>query len=109
MENRYSQQSEMERIFDLEWKFYESLLQSAVEFVIYSATIYLGIKIGGFKIDKFPTKNHHIFVIESALISFYGNLFVVFSIIWRLHGQLLFKMLTRIFVMVSHLQVQRGL
>ena len=53
-------------------------------------------------------RNYLFFSIECALVSFYGNLFIVFSIIWKLHGQSFHKMLTKAFILISHSQIQRG-
>nr|CAD2179178.1 unnamed protein product [Meloidogyne enterolobii] len=107
------------RIFyDLEWTFYECLLKSLMEFLVYSISIYLlinlliQIKQIKPKIKKFllkTNKNYFVFSFECALISFYGNLFIVFSIIWKLHGQYLHKVLTQSFLFISHLQIQKAL
>jgi hypothetical protein len=95
-------------IFDLEWKFYESLIRSAIELTSYAGTLCLILKIGQFKSEGILSDKRWLFFFESALVSFYGDLFVVFSIIWQLHGQNLFKFLTQTFIIISHLQVQRG-
>ena len=110
IEQRHSN-SNPNTLFDLEWKFYASLLRSAIEFAAYSCTLCLLLWIGNFKLPNnngFSVNQNRLFFIESALVSFYGDLFVVFAIIWQLHGQLLYKLLTRIFIVISHVQVQRG-
>lgn len=96
------------RVYDLEWKFYESLLRSTIEFLAFSLTHYALLKIGKFNLNEYPVKLKETFFIESALIGFYGNLFIVFSIIWELHGKFIYKLLTQIFIVISHIQVQRG-
>uniref|UniRef100_A0A914ESD4 Uncharacterized protein n=1 Tax=Acrobeloides nanus TaxID=290746 RepID=A0A914ESD4_9BILA len=48
-------------------------------------------------------------LMQGSLAGFYGNIFVVFSIIWRLHQHWSYRMLTSLFIFISHVQVQRSL
>lgn len=87
-------------IYDLEWKFYECLLQSALEMLSFIVVILFFTPLNMLK-QKFG------FIIRSTSAGFYGNVFVVLSIIWHLHTELPYRALTEIFIFVSHVQVQR--
>uniref|UniRef100_A0A914HXI3 Protein ARV n=1 Tax=Globodera rostochiensis TaxID=31243 RepID=A0A914HXI3_GLORO len=96
-------------LFDLEWRFYLSLLRSAAEFGAYTSALFCFLKFFG-QFDKFAggSRGPRCFF-ESTLVGFYGSLFVVVSIIWQLHGHISYRFLTRLFIILSHLQVQRTL
>uniref|UniRef100_A0A915DM46 Protein ARV n=1 Tax=Ditylenchus dipsaci TaxID=166011 RepID=A0A915DM46_9BILA len=65
IERRAVELTDNDRIYDLEWHFYGSLLQSLAE-----------INEKRMKLTKF---------LEVTFMGFYGNIFVVFSIVWKLH------------------------
>uniref|UniRef100_A0A183CCB9 Protein ARV n=1 Tax=Globodera pallida TaxID=36090 RepID=A0A183CCB9_GLOPA len=91
-------------LFDLEWRFYLSLLRSAAEFGAYTSALFCFLKFFG-QFDKFAGGSRGLkCFFESTLIGFYGSLFVVVSIIWQLHGHLSYRLLTRLFIFLSHLQ-----
>ncbi|VDN51287.1 unnamed protein product [Dracunculus medinensis] len=89
-----------QNIYDLEWSFYECALGCALEMTVYVLCIFI-----------FSPKNYEKRtlrrVIESAYASFYGNVFVVISIIWRLHMEWSYRILIEFFIFISHIQVQR--
>jgi len=98
------------KIFDLELRFYQALAQSFVEMVVYSVTeMSILYALGKHKYFISPFGNNFRFFFEATLMSFYGNIFVVFSIIWRLHKQWTFRFLTQLFIAISHIQVQKTL
>ncbi|VDN87748.1 unnamed protein product [Brugia pahangi] len=90
-----------ENVYDLEWEFYECLLQSLLEmtsFVIVLALMSLQIS-ATFSVNK---------TLQTFCIGSYGNVFAVLSVIWHLHLLWSYRILTELFIFISHVQAQRG-
>ncbi|MFH4973514.1 hypothetical protein AB6A40_000223 [Gnathostoma spinigerum] len=89
-----------EKIYDLEWKFYECLVQSIVELFLYIAVVAV-----------FASQTERICrfrrIIEASVAGSYGNVFIVLSIVWQLHTTFSYRALTEFFNLISHIQVQR--
>ncbi|CAJ0606980.1 unnamed protein product [Cylicocyclus nassatus] len=90
-------------IYDLEWIFYKSLLQSAIEMSTYVAFIML------FELMKTFSLSRMLLVCRGTIIGYYGNVAVVFSIIFRLSSEFSYRSVTELFIFISHIQVQRTL
>ncbi|VDK69695.1 unnamed protein product [Litomosoides sigmodontis] len=92
-----------ENAYDLEWKFYECLLQSMLEMVSFMVVLSLIL----------PPHVRTTFSVKKALQTFcvgsYGNVFTVLSVIWHLHFLWSYRVLTEIFIFISHVQTQRAL
>ncbi|KAI1702143.1 arv1-like family domain-containing protein [Ditylenchus destructor] len=99
-------------IYDLEWHFYGSLVQSLSEFLAYTFTIYALMILAfcfGNKSTQESKINGFLEFLKLTVMGFYGNIFVVFSIVWKLHQHWSYRSLTQLFLAVSHVQVQRTL
>ncbi|KAK6102753.1 Arv1-like family protein [Brugia pahangi] len=91
-----------ENVYDLEWEFYECLLQSLLEmtsFVIVLALMSLQIS-ATFSVNK---------TLQTFCIGSYGNVFAVLSVIWHLHLLWSYRILTELFIFISHVQAQRAM
>nr|CDP97417.1 Bm5235, isoform c [Brugia malayi] len=91
-----------ENAYDLEWEFYECLLQSLLEmasFVIVLALMSLQIS-ATFSVNK---------TLQTFCIGSYGNVFAVLSVIWHLHLLWSYRILTELFIFISHVQAQRAM
>ncbi|CAG9531858.1 unnamed protein product [Cercopithifilaria johnstoni] len=91
-----------ENVYDLEWKFYECLLQSLLEMV--SFMIVLALMSPHICTTLSVNKTLQIFCVGS-----YGNVFAVLSVIWNLHFLWSYRVLTEMFIFISHVQTQRAL
>ncbi|KAL3993551.1 Arv1-like family protein [Acanthocheilonema viteae] len=89
-----------ENVYDLEWKFYECLLQSLLEMV--SFMIVLALMSPHICAKLSVNKALQMFCFGS-----YGNVFAVLSIIWHLHFLWSYRILTEMFIFISHVQTQR--
>ncbi|KAI6184298.1 Protein ARV [Aphelenchoides bicaudatus] len=94
---------DLKLVYELEWQFYKSLLESASEIVVYSIVVLLLTQAFGHKIPN--TKKF----LCTTMCGFYGNFLMVFTIIWNLHDQLPFVLAIQAFLIISHIQVQRVL
>ncbi|KAK6737349.1 hypothetical protein RB195_019820 [Necator americanus] len=91
-------------IYDLEWIFYKSLLQSTLEMCTYVAVIiFCEILVHSFCLDRIEL------ISRGTIIGYYGNVAVVLSIIFRLSKEFSYRSVTQLFIFVSHIQVQRTL
>ncbi|KAE9418286.1 hypothetical protein Angca_007457, partial [Angiostrongylus cantonensis] len=91
-------------IYDLEWIFYKSFLQSAVEMVTYVATVVLcDLKLHSYKLERMFT------VSRGTVMGYYGNVAVVLSIIFKLSNEFSYRSVTQLFIFASHIQIQRTL
>ncbi|KAJ1370313.1 hypothetical protein KIN20_032007 [Parelaphostrongylus tenuis] len=91
-------------IYDLEWIFYKSFLQSAVEMVTYVATVVLcDVKMHSYQVERILT------VSRGTIIGYYGNVAVVLSIIFRLSNEFSYRSVTQLFIFASRIQIQRTL
>uniref|UniRef100_A0A1I7Z3Y5 Protein ARV n=1 Tax=Steinernema glaseri TaxID=37863 RepID=A0A1I7Z3Y5_9BILA len=93
----------LSHIYDLEWNFYECLILTIIEFLVFDATI-LGV---AYFIDKEKDGERLWFITKCSLTGFYGNVFVLLSIVWQLHREWTYRILTQIFILFSHVQVHR--
>ncbi|VDN31187.1 unnamed protein product [Gongylonema pulchrum] len=91
-----------ENIYDLEWKFYECLLQSALEMLSFLAVLVYLLWPGTLRIISRKL------AMQICCAGFYGNVFVVLSIVWDLHVVWSYRALTELFIFISHVQTQRG-
>ncbi|CAI4222476.1 unnamed protein product [Auanema sp. JU1783] len=90
------------KVYDLEWIFYKSLIQSSTEFVVFTFITWL--------VDRISSKPRSVrFIAESTIIGYYGNVAVVLSIIFRLSNEFSYRFGTQVFLLISHIQVQRAL
>ena len=99
---------EEDRFF--EWQFYECLGQYLVEVFVFAvskfALVYL---FGHWSAVRSPFARPKLrFFFEATLLSFYGNLFVVLSVIWKLHQHLSYRALAQLFLALSHAEVLKG-
>ncbi|KAH7729063.1 Protein R05H5.5 [Aphelenchoides avenae] len=99
---RAAELGDFARVYDLEWKFYESLLQSFLEMSIYAFSV-LALS-SAFTSKRLKSSDERFAFLQAALIGFYGNVFIVFSIIWKLHNRWSYRMLTQLLIVVSHVQ-----
>jgi len=112
IERRAHELTDSSRIYDLEWKFYESLTQSTLEMAAYTMTILLLVWMFGLEQRvRSPWKQRSTmgFLVVTTLMGFYGNILVVFSIVWKLHQHLIHRCLSQLFLAISHVQVQHTL
>uniref|UniRef100_A0A914QR57 Protein ARV n=1 Tax=Panagrolaimus davidi TaxID=227884 RepID=A0A914QR57_9BILA len=94
------------RVYDLEWHFYEALIKSSLECFTYLLTSYfLSLYIIGKNSKMHPFK----FFVGRSVVGFFGNIFVVFSIIWHLHEYESYRLLMKLFIFISQIQVQKTL
>ncbi|OZC06607.1 Arv1-like family protein [Onchocerca flexuosa] len=91
-----------ENAYDLEWKFYECLLQSWLEMASFMIVLTL---LSSQTSTKFSINK----MVQTFCVGSYGNVFAVLSIIWHLHLVWSYRMLTELFVFISHVQTQRAL
>ncbi|KAF1764337.1 hypothetical protein GCK72_004284 [Caenorhabditis remanei] len=96
--------SETQQVADQEWMFYRCLLLSAAEICSYLCVILL---YSLWKNEKNGTNFKHL--IGSTLLGYYGNVAVVISFIFCLSHRLSYQIVMQIFLLVSHVQVQRVL
>ncbi|XGW09889.1 hypothetical protein V3C99_011839 [Haemonchus contortus] len=91
-------------IYDLEWIFYKSLLQSSIEMGTYVGLIVLcEVVFHSHRLERIAA------VTKGTIIGYYGNVAVVFSIIFRLSNEFSYRFVTQFFIFISHFQVQRTL
>ncbi|CAJ0960299.1 unnamed protein product, partial [Mesorhabditis belari] len=92
-----------EKVFDLEWRFYLCLLESTVEIGIYvlSALVLEFFLKGSLKRAAFVSK--------AVVAGFYGRVCVVLSIIFHLYSEPSYRILTQLFLLISHFQICRAL
>jgi len=102
-ERSYVQHSAMPLIYDLEWRFYKSLLQSAAEMAGFALSALFCTLFMGFKVRSF--RNY----LATTCCGFYGNVLIVISIIWGLNGRVLHWLAVQLFLLISHFQIQRVL
>uniref|UniRef100_F1LBA9 Protein ARV n=1 Tax=Ascaris suum TaxID=6253 RepID=F1LBA9_ASCSU len=91
-----------DKLYDLEWRFYECLLQSATEMFAFFAVIL--VTAGSIKSGVHLRR-----ILEATCAGYFGNVFVVLSIIWHLHANMSYRIMLRVFICVSHIQVQRAI
>ncbi|KAM3719972.1 Protein ARV1 [Dirofilaria immitis] len=91
-----------ENAYDLEWKFYECLLQSLVEITTFMIVLVF------FSLHTSTTISINK-VLQMFCVGSYGNVFAVLSIIWHLHLLWSYRMITELFIFISHVQTQRAL
>uniref|UniRef100_A0A0R3RVZ5 Protein ARV n=1 Tax=Elaeophora elaphi TaxID=1147741 RepID=A0A0R3RVZ5_9BILA len=91
-----------ENAYDLEWKFYECLLQSLLEMT--SFMVILALMSPNISTTLSINKMLQIFCAGS-----YGNVFAVLSVIWHLHFLWSYRVLTEMFIFISHVQTQQAL
>nr|ACI49149.1 hypothetical protein Cbre_JD20.004 [Caenorhabditis brenneri] len=92
------------QVADQEWMFYRCLLLSAVEICSFVVTILL------FSLwKKKETTQSTWQIIGSTLLGYYGNVAVVISFIFNLSHETSYQVVMQIFLLVSHVQVQRVL
>ncbi|KAI6172028.1 Protein ARV [Aphelenchoides besseyi] len=101
-EQKFAMHSDSKVVYELEWTFYKSLLESGIELLTYAIVAYL-IAVYIFKY-KIPNRQQFLSI---SLCGFYGNSLLVFSIIWLVHNQLQFVLAVHAFLFLSHVQVQR--
>ncbi|VDN02658.1 unnamed protein product [Thelazia callipaeda] len=92
-----------DNIYDLEWKFYECLLQSLMEMtslVLVQMTLLSSRYRSRLSISK---------ALQVFCAGFYGNVFAVLSVIWHLHLIWSYRMFIELFVFISHVQALRGM
>ncbi|CAB3404342.1 unnamed protein product [Caenorhabditis bovis] len=94
----------MEKIYDLELIFYKSVLSSVCELSVFVASI---IAFDIVKRRGFPSTERIKSLGFATLFGFYGCVAVVLSIIFRLSDQPAYQIVVRLFILISHLQVQR--
>ncbi|EYC02975.1 hypothetical protein Y032_0096g2873 [Ancylostoma ceylanicum] len=91
-------------IYDLEWIFYKSLLQSTLEMCTYVGVVVLcDVMVHGISSKRIGL------VSRGTVIGYYGNVAVVFSIIFRLSNEFSYRSVTQLFIFISHIQIQRTL
>uniref|UniRef100_A0A0N5ARG4 Protein ARV n=1 Tax=Syphacia muris TaxID=451379 RepID=A0A0N5ARG4_9BILA len=95
-------QVENGKMFDLEWTFYECFAQSALEMLSFFLIIL------ALNYRQNTCTNSMQLMLTSICIGYYGNVFVVLSIIWHLHTKWSYRALTQLFILISHIQVQRS-
>uniref|UniRef100_A0A914VK25 Protein ARV n=1 Tax=Plectus sambesii TaxID=2011161 RepID=A0A914VK25_9BILA len=88
-------------IYDLEWRFYQCLLQSVVETAVFVTAILILHLILTSQPDRLNTRQ----IVNSVIA---GNVLVVLAIVWQLHQTWSYVVLTQIFIFISQAQVQRG-
>lgn len=92
-------------IYDLEWKFYTSCVESFAE-----TLIFISILFGFLSILKRNSNGISLRIFfESLLVSFYGNVLLVLVIIWNEESTWIHFALIQIFILISHLQTLRAL
>lgn len=97
-------------IYDLEFRFYTSFLESFAEILIFIA-----IFVGFFSFSGISGTSKTVsgislrILVESLLVSFYGNVFLVLIIIWNEESTLIHFALIQILILISHLQTLRAL
>lgn len=94
--------SDRQDFYDLEWSFYICLVQATVETFVFVGAVLLALKLSA---QQERNRFQYVFVVKALMASFYGNVLVVMAIIWRLHLELSYIVLTKSFLFVSHLQV----
>ncbi|EJD74034.1 hypothetical protein, variant [Loa loa] len=90
-----------ENAYDLEWEFYECLLQSLLEM----ASFMIVLTLISSHISTRLSLNK---VLQAFCVGSYGNVFAVISIIWHLHLLWSYRVLTELFILISHIQAQRA-
>uniref|UniRef100_A0AAF5RXW0 Protein ARV n=1 Tax=Wuchereria bancrofti TaxID=6293 RepID=A0AAF5RXW0_WUCBA len=91
-----------ENAYDLEWEFYECLLQSLLEM----ASFMIVLALMSLQISARLSVNK---TLKTFCIGSYGNVFAVLSVIWHLHLLWSYRMLTELFIFISHVQAQRAM
>uniref|UniRef100_A0A914XN17 Protein ARV n=1 Tax=Plectus sambesii TaxID=2011161 RepID=A0A914XN17_9BILA len=91
-------------IYDLEWRFYQCLLQSVVETAVFVVAILILHLVLTSQPDRLNTRQ----IVNSVIAGFYGNVLVVLAIVWQLHQTWSYVVLTQIFIFISQVQVQRA-
>ena len=89
-------------IYNLEWRFYKSLLDSATENIAYSAC---ALALSTFFRVREKRALKYICI---TLCSFYGASFLVLLIIWKLNDRLQLVVAVYIFLAISHFQTQKS-
>uniref|UniRef100_A0A7E4VLW6 Protein ARV n=1 Tax=Panagrellus redivivus TaxID=6233 RepID=A0A7E4VLW6_PANRE len=95
-------------LFDLEWTFYESLFQSCAETWAFLLVAH-GLSRLILRKETDQKRLGFLFYCSRTVVGFFGNVFVVFSIIWHLNQHFSYRILTTLFTFVTHVQVQRTL
>ncbi|KAK0395372.1 hypothetical protein QR680_001248 [Steinernema hermaphroditum] len=93
----------LSRIYDLEWNFYQCLILTMLEFIAFDVVILAF----AYFVDNDRGKERLWSIAKCSLTGFYGNVFVVISIVWQLHSEWMYRILLQIFILTSHVQVHR--
>ncbi|CAD5215917.1 unnamed protein product [Bursaphelenchus xylophilus] len=90
-----------EGFINLEWKFYECLVESSVETAVFALST-LGLSL----IFNLGTRLPPSSVFWITCCGFYGKIFVLFSVIWNLHHKYEYLGLIELFILISNYQTQ---
>uniref|UniRef100_A0A1I7SYY4 Protein ARV n=1 Tax=Caenorhabditis tropicalis TaxID=1561998 RepID=A0A1I7SYY4_9PELO len=90
-----------EEVSEKEWIFYKCLVRSAVEISSYVFVILLFAYL-----KPNETKLTRLQIIGATLLGYYGNVAVVISFIFHLAHQTSYQFVMRLFLLISHAQVQ---
>ncbi|PIC43401.1 hypothetical protein B9Z55_004160 [Caenorhabditis nigoni] len=101
---REDREEQTTMLADQEWMFYRCLLLSAVEISSFVFVILLF-----WRLKKDETAHTWRQMISLTMLGYYGNVAVVLSFIFRLSHRLSYQIVMQIFLLVSHIQVQRVL